>query len=157
VPGDPVVERRAHALLGCLNRMPQVNSSLPGREREVLALLADDGFDYADVASMLGIVPTEVAELAGSARLRIARTLGLGVAPLPAVCEQARLAELSASIDADAGDAPHVHRCPECRNALAAMRLADRVYRSWSTVPMPDWLRWRMARQLRSTARGGAA
>jgi hypothetical protein len=157
VPGDPVVERRAHALLGCLNRMPQVNSALPELERAVLALLADDSLDDADIASVLGIDPADVAELAGSARLRIARTLGLGMTPLATGCGRARLADLSASIDDESGDASHVHRCPECRNVLAAMRLADRMYRSWTTVPMPDWLWWRMTRQFRSAAGRGAA
>jgi hypothetical protein len=156
VPVDPVVARRAQALLGYLNRMPQVNSSLPELEREVLALLADDGFGYAEIAGVLAIDPDEVAELAGSARLRIARTLGLGVTPLPAGCGQAHLADLSASIDDEPGDAAHTHGCAECRNALVAMRLADRMYRSWTTVPMPDWLWWRMTRQLRSTTGGGA-
>jgi len=142
------VPDRGRSLLSGLRRMPEANAALPKREREVLALLADDELSYAEIASVLAIDAAEIAALGGSGRLRLARALGLEFAEEPAGAGHVGVAELSASIDGETPHRPHVSTCRECRRLLAAMRMADRMYRSWATAPMPDGVRWRISRRL---------
>ena len=139
----------ADALLSWLNRMPAVNAALPGPEREVLALLAEDELGYEEISWVLGIATGDVAALGGSGRLRMARALGLDASEAPGGPGHLDLGRLSASIDGDDRDAGHLRSCPPCRRLHVAMRAADRIYRNWASAPMPDAVRWRVGQRLR--------
>jgi hypothetical protein len=94
--------------------------SLPGPEREVLALLAESGLGYAAIGELLGIDRDGVAEIAARGRVRLA-----GV-EVPEGC-RAHLPRLAARIDDEAFAAP---ACPHCADVVDALRAADAAYRA---------------------------
>jgi hypothetical protein len=121
-------------------RMSEANAKLPGPEREVLALLAESGFGYAEIGKLLGVDARTVAEIAARARLRLAREA------LPELAEPCaeELPYLAARIDGEAlasSDREHGARCLVCRGNLEAMRIADASYRAWAPARMPEQLR----------------
>ncbi len=124
----------------------EANASLPGPEREVLALLVESGLGYEDIGALLGIDAPAVAAIAARARLRLA---GGAVPGLEPDC-LAELPFLAARIDGVApGGSGHGERCRVCRANLDAMRAADVEYRAWCSAPMPDALRERTRAALR--------
>ena len=124
----------------------EANASLPGPEREVLALLVESGLGYDQIGALLGIDAAAVAAIAARARLRL---IGGSVPRLDAACV-AELPLLAARIDGAApGGSAHGDRCPVCRANLDAMRTADAEYRAWCSAPMPDALRERTRAALR--------
>jgi sigma-70-like protein len=121
-------------------RMSEANAKLPGPEREVLALLSESAFGYAEIGELLGVETRTVAEIAARARLRLARET------LPELAEPCarELPYLAARIDGEAlasSNPQHGSRCLVCRGNLDAMRIADAAYRAWVPAQMPDQLR----------------
>jgi hypothetical protein len=138
-------------MMSFVRPIAEANASLPGPEREVLALLAESGLGYAGIGALLGIDAPAVAAIAARARLRLA----WGDVPELAPDCVAELPFLAAQIDdaATAGSA-HGERCAACRANLAAMRAADADYRAWCTGPMPDELRSQTRAAIRRPGRG---
>jgi len=127
----------------------EANASLPGPEREVLALLAESGLGYEEIGALLGIDAAAVAGIAARGRLRLAR----GAVPrLGAACD-AELPLLAAQVDGAApGGSAHGEACAVCRANLDAMRAADVEYRAWSAAPMPEAVREETRAALRRLA-----
>ncbi|MDA0182831.1 hypothetical protein OJ997_21140 [Solirubrobacter phytolaccae] len=116
-----------------------MDTALPGPEREVLALLAESGLGYDGIAELLGVTRLDVATLAATARLRLARAT-----PVPEAC-RAQLPHLASRIDDERIDQPaHPDGCASCAAALAAMRAADAAYRADRPPLMPDAVRHRL-------------
>jgi sigma-70-like protein len=121
-------------------RMSEANAKLPGPEREVLALLSESAFGYAEIGELLGVETRTVAEIAARARLRLARET---LPELDEPCAR-ELPYLAARIDGEAlasSNPQHGSRCLVCRGNLDAMRIADAAYRAWVPAQMPDQLR----------------
>lgn len=91
-------------------------------EREVLALLVEGGFNYAEIGELLGVGWADVAALAAAGRWRLTMA-----AALPDTC-RAQLPRLAAILD---GELVDVVRCPGCVRALATLRAIDDAYRAW--------------------------
>jgi sigma-70-like protein len=135
-------------------RMSEANAKLPGPEREVLALLSDSGFGYAEIGELLGVGARTVAEIAARARLRLAKET---LPELPEPCAK-ELPYLAARIDGEAlasSDREHGKRCLVCRGNLDAMRIADAGYRAWAPAQMPDRLRDLTRAQIQAAPDGG--
>ena len=116
----------------------EANASLPGPEREVLALLVESALGYEEIGALLGVDAPAVAAIAARARLRMAR----GAVPRLEDACVAELPLLAAQIDGAApGGSAHGERCAVCRANLDAMRAVDAEYRAWCSAPMPEPLR----------------
>ncbi|WP_320672087.1 sigma factor-like helix-turn-helix DNA-binding protein [Patulibacter defluvii] len=128
---------------------------LPWAQREALALLADDGLGYAEVAGITGGTRRTVAATVAAARVGLADRLGgTQVAErLGRECWSA-LREVAAALDdeaavADAALAVHRARCPRCREAEQGLRRARQAYAGWRIEPPDDGWRARTVDRLR--------
>ena len=133
-------------MMSFMRPIADANASLPGPEREVLALLVESGLGYEEIGGLLGVDAAAVAAIAARARLRLARG---SVPRLDAACT-AELPLLAARIDGAApGSSAHGEECAVCRANLDAMRAVDAEYRAWCSAPMPEALRERTRAALR--------
>jgi RNA polymerase sigma-70 factor (ECF subfamily) len=150
-PGDLDVDPEPTAVLTTLQGdVREANGRLPERQREVLALRELEGFSYDEIAEIMGMDRTSVAELISRARIELRDELrGTALASIAASspdCERAR-ALIAMRQDRELDDAggrarlvEHLAACENCRSAQEAIQEAGISYRAWLPIPPPAWL-----------------
>ena len=150
-PGDLDADPEPTAMLTTLQGdVREANGRLPERRREVLALRELEGFSYDEIAEIMGMDRTSVAELISGARIELRDELRdtalASIAVSSPDCERAR-ALIAMRQDRELDDAggrawlvEHLAACETCRSAQEAIQEAGISYRAWLPIPPPSWL-----------------
>ena len=145
-PGDPEDDPERNVLLEARTEEIRVaNLALPERQREVLALRELEELSYDEIAELMDMNRTSVAQLISRARINLRDTLrGTALASIAASspdCERALpliALEQDGQLDEDSNDAgwleEHLMHCHTCRLGRDAMQEAGVSYRAWAPI-----------------------
>jgi RNA polymerase sigma-70 factor (ECF subfamily) len=151
-PGDVYTDpERAARLSSLQDDVREANGRLPERQREVLALRELEELSYDEIAEIMGMSRSAVAQLVSRARIKLRDELrGSDLASVAASspgCERA-LPLIAARQDGQLDDAAerawlaaHLGACDGCRVAQEASQEAGISYRAWLPIVPVGWLR----------------